>query len=59
MSSAKVECFAYGLSKCGREFCSALTELNCQGCNFFKTFEQQEQDLKRAEELREKHKVMF
>lgn len=52
------DCFAYSESKSGRPRCNALVELDCKGCRFFKTTEQQELDVKRAEILRQSRMIV-
>jgi len=37
----KTNCFAYKNDR----YCIALTTMNCNGCKFFKTVEQNEKDL--------------
>ena len=48
MIHIKENCFAHTVSKCGRVSCSALTDMQCDGCNFYKTVEQQQKDLEEA-----------
>lgn len=40
MAEFKTDCFAYNSRKDGTASCKALKELACEGCKFYKTTEQ-------------------